>query len=292
MNELSFGYNTKYWTLCYNTGVVYYSKGWGKMKASSMTDSVLVSYEGRIATIMLNRPDVLNALDIDTLKALTEKLKEVRNSDCDVVVLCGNGRGFCAGGDIKGMLANEDNSFLIPVMDTISELVTTLYTLPKIVISAIHGPAAGLGLSIALAGDYIIGDASAVLAMNFIGIGLIPDGGGHFFMERRVGEAKATQLIWSGKKLTAQEAMKFGLLDQVIEEDFQEKVKEKADMFLRMPTVAMIETKQIYTSSKVEALRNILKLEKEGQQKMRETADHREGVRAFLEKRPPAFQGK
>lgn len=148
------------------------------MEVKSKAESVVVKYEGRVATIMMNRPEVLNALDEPTLKELLAKLKEVAESSVHIVVLCGNGRGFSAGGDIKSMLSSNDESKFESIMNTISEIVVTLYTMPKLVISAIHGPTAGLGLSIALTADYVLADVSSIIAMNFIGIALIPDGGG------------------------------------------------------------------------------------------------------------------
>jgi enoyl-CoA hydratase/carnithine racemase len=262
------------------------------MTVSSSTDSVVVKYEGRTATVMLNRPNVLNALDETTLRELLAKLKEVAASSCDVVVLCGNGRGFSAGGDIKSMLANPDSSQFPVIMDTISEVVTALYTMPKLVISTIHGPTAGLGLSLALAADYVMADASSIIAMNFIGIALIPDGGGHFFLQNRVGESAAKQIIWEGRKMTAREALEIGVIDEVVEQDFQQAVKQKVEEWLKKPVKAMIETKQILCAVNKPALVKVLELEKEGQFKMRSTGDHAEGVQAFLEKRPPLFQGR
>lgn len=125
------------------------------------------------------------------------------------------------------MLSSNDESKFDGIMNTISEVVVTLYTMPKLVISAIHGPTAGLGLSIALTADYVMADISSVIAMNFIGIALIPDGGGHFFLQKRVGENMTKQIIWEGKKLSATEALDIGLIDEVIGEDFQTAVKQK-----------------------------------------------------------------
>ncbi|UOY92046.1 enoyl-CoA hydratase [Ectobacillus sp. JY-23] len=262
------------------------------MTVSSSTECVIVKYEGRIATVMLNRPTVLNALDEATLKELLDKLKEVAKSAVDVVVLCGNGRGFSAGGDIKSMLASTDESKFLPIMDAISELIVTLYTMPKLVISAIHGPTAGLGLSLALAADYVIADTSSVIAMNFIGIALIPDGGGHFFLQNRVGTTVAKQIIWEGKRMTADEALKAGVVDEVVAQDFPKAVREKAEAWLQKPVKAMVQTKQILCEGNKQSLLQVLELEKEGQFRMRATADHKEGIAAFLEKRIPVFQGK
>lgn len=262
------------------------------MTVSSQNESVVIKYEGRIATIMLNRPQVLNAFDEDTLRELLVKCKQVSESKAEVVILCGNGRGFSAGGDIKSLLSDSDESKFLPIMDLISELVITLYTMPKLVISAIHGPTAGLGLSLALAGDYIMADASSIIAMNFIGIALIPDGGGHFFLQNRVGESLAKQIIWEGQRMNAHEALGLGMIDEAVEHDFPQAVKQRAEEWLQKPVRAMIETKHILCERNKPALLRILQMEKEGQSKMRATKDHQEGIAAFLQKRSPIYRGE
>ncbi len=254
---------------------------------------VQLTIDGRVATLTLNRPEVLNAMDVPMLREIVERLKEVESNDAvDVLVLTGSGRGFSAGGDIKSMLSSTDESAFLPVMETISEMMITLYSLPKLVISAIHGPAAGLGLSFALAADYIIAEKQSKLAMNFIGIGLIPDGGGHFFLERRIGETKTKQVIWEGKTMGAEEAFSLGLVDQLVDVELQKAVSEKINEWLHKPVKAMVKTKAILADTNKQKLLNVLELEKYGQQEMRSTKDHREGVQAFLEKRRPNFTGK
>jgi enoyl-CoA hydratase/carnithine racemase len=262
------------------------------MSISNTAEHVLLRKEGRVATVVFNRPEVLNAMNEDTFRQFRDVLDEIASSDVDVVVLCGNGKGFSSGGDLKSMLSNTDESAFGPVMDLITDVVVKLYTLPKIVISAIHGPAAGIGLSFALASDFVLAHESGVLAMNFIGIGLIPDGGAHYFLEKRLGETKAKQLIWEGKKLNATQALEIGLIDEVISGDFEQKINERVKSILQKPVSAMIQTKQIYCKGNLESLKNVLLFEKEGQSAMRRTVDHQEGVQAFLQKRLPVFTGK
>jgi 2-(1,2-epoxy-1,2-dihydrophenyl)acetyl-CoA isomerase len=260
---------------------------------NSVTDKVNVSVNGRVATIEMNRPDALNAMDLELIKGLVCKLKEISESDeIDIVVLTGKGRAFSAGGDIKTMLSNMNENDFFPVMDCISELIITLYSIPKLTISAVSGAAAGLGFSLALATDYIIADKTSKLAMNFIGIGLIPDGGAHFFLEKRLGETKAKQVIWDGKMMGPDEALELGLIQEVAGGVLQETVDERIADWLRRPVQAMIKTKKILADMNRPQLLKILELEKQSQQKMRETIDHKEGIKAFIEKRQPNFIGK
>ncbi|WP_462408898.1 enoyl-CoA hydratase [Neobacillus sp. Marseille-QA0830] len=263
------------------------------MSTHFLTDKVNLKVEGRVATLEMNRPESLNAMDVEMIKGLVCRLKEISESDdIDIVVLTGQGRAFSSGGDIKTMLSNMDGSDFFPLMDNISELVITLYSMPKLTISAISGAAAGLGFSLALATDYIIADQTSMLAMNFIGIGLIPDGGAHFFLEKRIGELKAKQVIWDGKKMGAEEAFKLGLIQEVAEGSIKEAVHKRTTDWLSRPVQAMIKTKKILAEKNRPQLLKILELEKFGQQKMRETEDHKEGIRAFIEKRRPVFNGK
>ncbi|MDN3015171.1 enoyl-CoA hydratase [Paenibacillus sp. BSR1-1] len=263
------------------------------MAMNFVSDKVNVKIEGRVATVEMNRPESMNAMDIDVIKGLIYKLKEISESDdIDIVVLTGKGRAFSAGGDIKTMLSNMNESDFLPLMDYISELIITLYSIPKLTISAVSGAAAGLGFSLALATDYIIADKASKLAMNFIGIGLIPDGGGHFFLEKRLGETKAKQVIWDGKMMSAEEAYQLGLVQELAEEDLHETLHIRITDWLGRPVQAMIKTKKILAEKNRPQLLKILELEKYGQQKMRETLDHKEGIKAFIEKRKPNFIGK
>lgn len=253
--------------------------------------SVLVKQEGKVLNIEFNRPDTLNAMDEEMLKELLVELKKAVTTDTDILIITGNGKAFSAGGDLRSML-NTEGDALCPVIDEINELILTLYTMPKVTISAIKGPAVGISLSIALATDYIIAEEESILAMNFIKIGLVPDGGGHFFLYKRLGEAKAKQLMWSGRNLNANEAYNMGVIDEIVQTDVYQRAKKKAISWLNSPLLAMIESKKILTEQNKQELIATLEMEKEAQIKMRKTADHIEGVTAFLEKRKPKFTGR
>lgn len=263
------------------------------MTIESGIDTVLLQVDGRVAAIELNRPDSLNALNVEMLKRLADVLKEIStHEEVDVVILRGKGRAFSAGGDIKMMLGSAEEADFEVLMGYISEIAVTLYNMPKITVCAISGAAAGLGLSLALASDYIIADKASKIAMNFIGIGLIPDGGGHFFLEKRLGEVNAKQLIWEGKPLNAEEAAKRGLINKTVDGNADEETEKMVQYLLSTPIKAMIETKRIFTQKNTPDLLKTLELEKEGQLKMRKTKDHLEGILAFTEKRKPNFTGK
>ncbi|WP_458414432.1 enoyl-CoA hydratase [Schinkia sp. CFF1] len=257
-----------------------------------MSQTVVLNVEGSIATLQLNRPQSMNAMNVDMINELLEKLKEVAISDASILIITGNGNAFSAGGDIKTMLQDADEEEFERVMNTVNEMIMTLYALPKLVISAINGPAAALGLSFALAADHVIADRNAKVAMNFINIGLIPDGGGHFFLKQRLGDVKALQVIWNGKVYSPSEALEMGLVDEVSETTAMEAAYKKAYKWLQKPIEAMIKSKKIISDSSRHNLLEILRMEKIGQIKMRETVDHKEGMNAFLEKRTPVFSGK
>jgi 2-(1,2-epoxy-1,2-dihydrophenyl)acetyl-CoA isomerase len=259
----------------------------------NVTEKVNVKIKDRVATVEMNRPETLNSLDIGMIKTLTAKLKEISESDeIDIVVLTGNGRAFSAGGDIRWMSSNTSEQNFVYMMECVNELAVTLYGISKLTISAVSGAAAGLGMSLALATDHIISDKTGKFAMNFIGVGLIPDGGGHFFLEKRIGETKAKQLIWEGKVYRAEEALQMGLIQEVADGDLQTALDAKVSEWLGRPIQAMIRTKKILAEKNRPQLLKILELEKRGQVKMSQTFDHSEGMSAFIEKRKPQFIGR
>ncbi len=248
--------------------------------------------EGNVATLYLNRVNSLNAMDVQMLGELAKCLKEIQNSDITLLFITGKGRAFSAGGDLKTMLSNASEEGFQEVMDDIKNIIVTLYTLPAVTVSFINGAAAGLGLSFALACDQVLVEKNAKVAMNFINIGLIPDGGGHFFLKKRLGEHKAKQMIWEGRSMASEEALKAGIVDIVYEGDTEEQIKLLKRKLIARPLKAMIASKVLFSQLEKQQLLQVLDHERNSQLEMRKTEDHREGVAAFLEKRAPQFIGK
>ena len=259
-------------------------------------ENITVERNGRLAIVSLNRSQSMNAMDEIMMNELANCFEALQNdSTIQVLMLKGSGKVFSAGGDIKAMLGNgvEGNIEIESIMLDISRMVKAFYSLPMVTIAAVHGAAAGLGFSLALAADIIIAEEDSKLAMNFIGIGLIPDGAGHFFMKERLGVPKAKQMIWAGEVINGDVAKKLGLVDEVVESGTAvEQAGQLAQKLLHSPLAAMIETKKILHTQKQAELNEILKMESETQTRMRKTADHLEGIKAFVEKRSANFEGK
>ncbi len=255
-------------------------------------DTVLHESKQGISYIYLNRPELYNALDLEMLKQLLEVIETVEQNGDEVVILAGKGKAFSAGGDIGMMEGFAEKTFFDDVMKSISQIVSKLYMMPKIVLSAVQGPAAGLGLSIALTADHVIAHKEAKLGMLFLGVGLVPDGGGHFWLQERLGSHQAKQFIWSMEQVKGEQARSMGLVDSLTDNNTLEVATKMGQKLLSSPLKAMIATKMLYHAEREDDLKIYLSREQKVQWKLRQTADHQEGVRAFLEKRQPEFQGK
>lgn len=248
--------------------------------------------ENGVSMIQFNRPESYNALDLASINQLAEILGEVKANSDKLVILTGKGKAFSAGGDVSMMATFKDESLFDELMDSLNELVVSLYTMDKIVISAVNGSAAGLGLSIALNADYVVANHEAKFGMLFAGIGLIPDGGGHFFLKERVGTHQAKQFIWGLEQIKGEEAKEYGFVDVLTEGDALEAAQGLALQLQTSPLLSLIKSKEILHGQKLAELKSILQEEKKGQLIAASTEDHQEGVSAFLEKRRPKFQGK
>ena len=257
-------------------------------------ETLQLAIENRKATLTLNRPDAMNSMNFQMLRELADCFESLHEEkDVQVLVVRGEGRVFSAGGDVKMMVSSTDPNDFNGIMGAITRLVKAYYTLPMITVAQIHGAAAGLGLSLALGSDIVVAEEPSKIAMNFIGIGLVPDGGGHFFMKERLGTVKAKQAIWEGRVMNGAEALELGLIDyNVGEGTAAATVDQVVGKILASPVLSMIETKLILHAARLPELEAILTAEEAGQIRMRHTADHLEGIRAFVEKRVPEFKGR
>jgi 2-(1,2-epoxy-1,2-dihydrophenyl)acetyl-CoA isomerase len=244
-----------------------------------------------VLTITLNRPDVLNAFNAAMHAALARALKDARDPEVRAVVLTGAGRGFCVGQDLTEFrdAAGDIGSRL---RATYHPNVLAIRALEKPVVAAVNGAAAGAGLSFACACDIRIASDAAAFVPAFINIGLIPDSGGSFFVTRLLGQARAFEWMTSGRKLTAAEAHAWGLVSEVVEADaLAGRAAELAASLAAMPTRGIGMTKRLFDRAPTSSLEDQLEWEAQLQAAATETDDFREGVTAFLEKRPPRFRG-
>jgi 2-(1,2-epoxy-1,2-dihydrophenyl)acetyl-CoA isomerase len=253
---------------------------------------VEVIRDGGVMTITLNRPDVLNAFNKAMHDALGAALKEARDPEVRAVVLTGAGRGFCVGQDL-GEFREPPGDIGDRLRATYHPNLVAIRALEKPVIAAVNGPAAGAGMSFACACDLRIAADSASFVPAFINIGLVPDSGGTFFVTRILGYSRAFEWLATGRKLTAAEAHAWGLVSEVVEADrLLARAGEVAAELAALPPLGVGMTKRLLDRAGTSTLEEQLEREAQLQTAATRTEDFREGVAAFLEKRPPEFKGR
>lgn len=256
-------------------------------------ESIAVSTDNGIARITLNRPDRLNSFT----RAMHGELRDALGNlgDARVVVLTGAGRGFCAGQDLhdRAVAPGEAVDLGETVEESWNPLIRSLASLAQPVIARVNGVAAGAGANIALACDLVIAARSAKFIQSFSALGLIPDSGGSWHLPRLVGQARALGLALTGEPMPAEQAAEWGLIWKAVDEDqLDAEVDAVAARLASLPPLGLAAIKQIVRTSWSRDLDQELDLQRDEMRRLGFTRDYREGVAAFLEKRPARFEGR
>src|ERR1051325_5656285 len=259
-------------------------------------EQIDVTHDAGITTITLNRPEKLNALAGDMRRDLAEAL-EAAGSDraVHVVVITGSGRGFCAGGDVAAMadlIERQDADEFARLLGSARRVVTAIRHMTKPVIASINGPAFGAGFNLALACDLRIASSNASFSQSFTKVGLHPDWGGTYFLPRLVPANKACEMFFLGESISAEEALRLGIVNQLVApEDLESATLQLAERLRAAPPISLAAAKHAVYMSHAAELEEMLRYETEAQLRCFDSDDGHEGIRAFLEKREPRFTG-
>jgi 2-(1,2-epoxy-1,2-dihydrophenyl)acetyl-CoA isomerase len=250
-----------------------------------------------IVTLVMNRPDRLNALNNELSTALNDALGRIAEDDSvRVVIVTGAGRAFCAGGDLTALgkaRQSGKTSELEPLLRSGMQAVLKMRTMPQPVIAAVNGPAAGAGMNVALAADLRIASEEATFGQNFAKVGLFPDFGGTFFLPQLVGPSKAAELFYTGDMLDAKTAFDLHIVNRVVPAaQLADEVKALAAKIAQAPPIAVHAVKRVLFASEKDKLEKALEHEVQQQIDCYLSEDCKEGITAFFEKRRPQFQGK
>lgn len=256
-----------------------------------------IAEDSGITTITLNRPEKLNSLAGHMRRDLAEALEEAGSErNVHVVVITGAGRAFCAGGDVAAMadlIERDDAEEFSRLLGSARRVITAIRQMTKPVIGSINGPAFGAGCNLALACDLRIASTTATFSQSFAKVGLHPDWGGTYFLPRLVTPNKACEMFFLGETMKAEEALRLGVVNYVVEPgELEAETRKLAERLRDAPAIALAAAKHAVYMSQSAELEEMLRYETEAQMRCFASQDGREGVRAFLEKRAPNFTGR
>jgi len=247
-----------------------------------------------VGTITLNRPDSYNAFNDEMSYELQDALKQMeKDPEVRVVVITGAGKAFCSGQDLKAAAAGGVRSFMESLQKRYNPIIRAIRNMPKPVIARLNGVAAGAGCSLALACDLIVASSHASLIEVFVNVGLVLDSGSSYFLPRLVGSARAFELATMGSKVSAEQALQWGMVNRVVApEELDAAVKSITDYYAVAPTKAVALMKKMLNKSFQSDLETMLEYEAYCQEIAGSSKDNKEGVKAFIEKRKPNFTGE
>jgi 2-(1,2-epoxy-1,2-dihydrophenyl)acetyl-CoA isomerase len=259
---------------------------------SEVSDRLLVSLEAGVKRITFNNPARRNSIDFETMRRFTEAIKESFEDETRVIVITGAGDSFCAGADLQAGLSGA-RDVTIDLREVINPGVLAMRALPKPIIARVHGHAAGIGCNYALAADIIVASDQAFFSQAFIKIGLMPDGGGTYFLPRLVGYNKAFELMALGDPIPAQQAFEMRMINRVVAlAELDAAIDAMAERLASAPAIALAKIKAGLANGLRSDLASALEFEAAGQGECFRSADFNEGVAAFLQKRKAVFTGK
>lgn len=253
-------------------------------------ETLKVDRDGPLTTITLNRPERLNAMPPQMANEIGQVFYDL--GDTRAVLITGEGKGFCSGADLSARSSGSKGGSHEALSNHYNPMIAQILRSEVPVICAVNGPAAGVGCSLALAGDFVIAGRSAYFLQAFVNIGLIPDGGSTWMLARAIGRARATRMMMLGEKISAEQAEEWGLIYKCVDDDaLMDEARALAEKLANGPTVAYAQMKRNIATSLDGSIQQVLMAEAEGQRIAGASSDAKEGGRAFLEKRKAQFTG-
>lgn len=255
-------------------------------------ETILASVHDGVGTITLNRPDRLNALTPKMAGEIVEALYGFPEQGARAVLIRAEGKGFCSGTDLQGEGGIPDDVGVV-LEESYNPALLKIMASPLPIVAAVHGPCAGIGVSLALAADFVIAARCSYFLQAFVNIGLVPDGGATWMLPRLVGRARAVEMMMLGEKVSAEKAHEWGMIHKVVDDrEFEAEARAFAHHLSRGPTRVYGLIRKGMAQALECDFAEMLGIERLHQREAGRTEDFREGITAFLFKRPPVFKGR